>query len=100
MLAYAVMSNHLHVVVRIDPDHTAGWSDAEAAARWVRLFPACVDGAVDAEACQRKALALLGDPERLAVRRQRLADLSWFMRCLAEPLARLANQEDRCSAAV
>jgi len=109
VLAYAVMSNHLHGVVRVDPGHAAGWSDDEVAVRWVRLFRARVESTVDAAACQRKALALLGDFERLAVRRQCLANLSWFMRCLAvgaqrlvdaqrpSPLARLANREDRCS---
>ena len=28
--------------------------------------------------------------------RTRLADLSWFMKCLAEPIARSANAEDGC----
>ena len=28
--------------------------------------------------------------------RTRLADLSWFMKCLAEPVARAANAEDGC----
>jgi len=33
----------------------------------------------------------------IATWRGRLQDLSWFMRCLNETIARLANQEDRCS---
>jgi hypothetical protein len=97
VLAYAVMSNHVHVVVRVDPEHAASWSDEEVAQRWVRLFPARTDGEVDAEACRRKAWVLTGNAERVAALRERLADLSWFMRCLAEPLARLANSEDRCT---
>ncbi len=40
---------------------------------------------------------LCGNAERIAQLRARLADLSWFMRCLSEPLARMANAEDRCS---
>ncbi|MCK7592294.1 transposase [Pseudomarimonas salicorniae] len=97
VLAYAVMSNHVHVVLRVDPENADGWTDDEVAARWVRLFPARVDGEIDAEACRRKAWMLTGNAERMAVLRQRLADLSWFMRCLSEPLARLANGEDRCT---
>jgi len=30
---YAVMSNHVHVVVQTLPDAVAGWSDAEIAER-------------------------------------------------------------------
>lgn len=39
--AYAVMSNHLHLVVQLAPDAMKGWSDHEIAMRWVRLFPPC-----------------------------------------------------------
>ena len=36
--AYAVMSNHYHVVVRIDAELAACWSLDEVLARWCRLF--------------------------------------------------------------
>jgi hypothetical protein len=67
------------------------WSDREVAARWVRLFPSR-----DAAANQARQDAIAGDVERTGVLRRRLADLSWFMRCLVEPIARRANAEDDC----
>ncbi|HET9034067.1 MAG TPA: hypothetical protein VFN25_14330 [Dokdonella sp.] len=97
LFAYAVMSNHLHVVMRIDPGAAATWSDEEVATRWIRLFPGRVDGDIDPEACRLKEQALHGNAERVAVCRQRLGSLSWFMRSLNEPIARRANQEDACT---
>jgi len=86
--AYAVMSNHLHVVVQLLPDVATQWTDEEVADRWIRLFPKA-----EQEAALR-VQALLANPERLAVLRSRLCDLSWFMRCLSEPIDRRANAED------
>ncbi len=37
---------------------------------------------------------LAGDPAWVAKTRRRLTDLGWFMKCLKEPLARMANKED------
>ncbi len=91
--AYAVMSNHLHLVVQLAPDAAAAWDAAEVAARWVRLFPPREDAA---EAVEAKCRRLMADPERLQLVRGRLCDLSWLMRCLAEPIARRANREDGC----
>jgi hypothetical protein len=95
--AYAVMSSHVHVVLRTDPSASAEWADVEVAARWVRLFPATTDGEVDFDACQVKEQNLLGNTERLEVCRQRLSSLAWFMRSLNEPIARRANREDACT---
>jgi REP element-mobilizing transposase RayT len=95
--AYAVMSNHLHVVVYIDPSATLAWSPDEVARRWVRLTPVRVDGEIDELACEARASALAGNAERIAVLRERLGSLSWFMRFLNEPIARRANREDSCT---
>ncbi len=97
VLAYAVMSNHLHVVVRVDPGAAMSWHDQEVAERWVRLFPATRAGEIDVEGCRRRVTALSEATERLSVLRERLGSLSWFMRCLSEPLARLSNREDGCT---
>ncbi|WP_228142863.1 hypothetical protein, partial [Acinetobacter baumannii] len=36
--AYAVMSNHYHVVLRVDAARARGWSDEEVLRRWTQLF--------------------------------------------------------------
>jgi hypothetical protein len=42
-------------------------------------------------------MVLLSTPDRLKEIRERLGSLSWFMRALNEPIARMANQEDNCT---
>ncbi len=88
---YSVMSNHLHVVVQLLPEVAAGWCDREVAERWVRLFPR---GDLNPEI---RVVVLSAHADRIALLRARLSDLSWFMRCLSEPIARRANREDACT---
>jgi REP element-mobilizing transposase RayT len=97
LCAYAVMSNHYHLVVRINPDEPKTWSDDEVLARWTALFrgPLLVQ--------RYRAGAPLGEAELDTLRsitsvyRNRLGSLSWFMKCLNEPIARRANAEDGCT---
>ncbi len=89
--AYAVMSNHYHIVVNYCPARALDWSDAEIAQRWLRVFG---PPAKDPEARAVYEAALLADPARLDELRQRLGDLSWYMRCLNENIARRANEEE------
>ena len=95
--AYAVMSNHLHLVLRVDPGTAGAWSPEEVGRRWVQVFPVTVDGAADEQANRERAAAIAADPQRTALCRERLASLSWFMRCLCEPIARRANRKDTCT---
>ena len=92
--AYAVMSNHVHVVVETDPEAPQRWSDEEVARRWLALCPGGEESDVPLEA---RIAHLAACPERLEELRRRLGSLSWFMRCLKEPIARRANREDGCT---
>eukprot|EP00913_Durusdinium_trenchii_P005675 g5293.t1 len=98
-LTYAVMHNHLHVVLRSRPDVVAMWSDEDVARRWLRLFPPRrEDDGSPAEPTDAELLMITGNADVLAERRTRLSDVSWWMRCTAEVIARRANKEDRCTA--
>jgi hypothetical protein len=94
--AYAVMSNHVHLVVRTRPEVAAGWSDEEVARRWLRFCPGRRDQ-VGAGMDEARLAVLLADAERLKTCRERLGNLSWFMRGLSEQIARRANEEDSCA---
>ena len=96
--SYAVMSNHLHVILRNRPDVVRAWSDEEVALRWWNLFPRRRDrdgSPSKPEDFELKMLTL--DKKKLKEVRERLSSISWFMRALAEPIARRANKEDQCT---
>ncbi len=98
VLGFTVMANHLHLVLRIRPDLADRWDDETIARRWWQLFPQRRDEDGDPATPEPHELrALRADPMLLAERRGRLASLSWFMRCLSEPIARRANREDGCT---
>jgi len=95
--AYAVMSNHYHVVVRLDAGRAQGWSDQEVLRRWQRLF-SLPPLAAETYACVTRDEAVRARvAEWVPEWRRRLVDLSWFMRCLNEHIARRANAEDNCT---
>jgi hypothetical protein len=91
------MSNHTHIVLSVDPQAALGWTDEEVADRWLRVFPGAMAHASSDEQKQRVRMGLLSTPDRLKDVRERLGSLSWFMRALNEPIARMANEEDNCS---
>jgi putative transposase len=94
--AYAVMSNHYHVVLRVDSGRAQGWSDEEVIGRWRQLFRGgvLVERFLQGETTTRAERDKVA--ELAAQWRERLSDISWFMRCLNESIARQANQEDGC----
>ncbi len=97
VFAYAVMSNHLHLVVRLEPNKPSEWSDVEVARRWLMIFPGSRQLAGNPALRETQADALSQDCRRINELRARLGSLSWFMRALSEPVARQANREDECT---
>lgn len=95
VFSYAIMSNHLHVVIRNRPDIAENWTDEEVAGRWLKVFPTKAKTHSPAE-IQSSINQLISNKARLAEVRQRLSSVSWFMRCLNEYVARQANREDQC----
>jgi len=95
--SYAVMSNHTHIVLHVDPNEAHAWPDEEVARRWLAVFPGPLRDAQSKEQKEYVALGLRSDPELMKEIRSRLGSLSWFMRALNEPIARWANEEDDCS---
>lgn len=95
--AYAVMHNHYHIVLRVNKEKSKDLKFHEVIQRWKGMF-------------KGNALSeqYLKDPDSLSdfqtgeliqhieVWRERLYDISWFMRCLNEYIARTANFEDKC----
>ena len=96
---FSVMDNHLHLLVRLDPDVANGWSDEEVVRRWGRLFPPRDKSRQPLPVSEDWVQGRLKDVQWVATTRERLQSISWFMKCLKEPLSRLANREDKARGA-
>ena len=93
---FAVMDNHLHVLVRLDPAQIAAWSAEEVVRRWIAVYPPRKVDLDDPAVAQKWLRHAAKDTKQVERWRKRLGDLGWFMKSLKEPLSRLANKEDGC----
>lgn len=97
LCAYAVMNNHYHVVLNVRSDIAASWNNDEVIKRWHCLFsgtPLSRQFELGVSLNQTEKNQLNKD---ISVWRQRLTDISWFMRTVNESIARQANHEDKCT---
>ena len=95
--AYAVMSNHYHLVLKLNSDQSQDWSHQAVLERWTSLYkgPTLVQRYLAGDTLDSAQRETVGDC--VEIYRKRLSDLSWFMKCLNEPIAREANKEDECT---
>ena len=91
---FAVMDNHLHVLLRLNPSLSAGWSAEDIVRRWAKLFPPRDKTGKVLPVGAGWIEARREDAAWFTKARQRLCDLGWFMKSLKEPLAKMANRED------
>jgi REP element-mobilizing transposase RayT len=94
--AYAVMSNHYHLALKVCPEQLEGLSENEIMDRWCALFrgPLLIQNYRSGE--DLKPFERAGVSDIVNVWRTRLSSISWFMRCLNQPIAHQANREDNC----
>ena len=92
--AYAVMSNHYHIVLHVDQEHAKSWSALEVIKRWDVFFtlPVIISRFMKGECTTSAELKVVDD--MIEKWRYRLHDISWFMRLLNESIARESNRED------
>jgi putative transposase len=95
--AFALMSNHYHLVVRVDSERAKLWSANEVIQHWQMIFrlPVLVEQYL--LSAPQSAAELQAVEKIIETWRCRLTDISWFMRCLNEHIARQANLEDQCT---
>lgn len=102
VVAFAVMENHLHLLLRTRPDAVEGMSDEDVARRRIAVTREQADEADrrgnlswrDDASNGRGVRALLSSATGLAAARRQLSDLGWFHKLLKEPCARRWNSED------
>ncbi|NKB75830.1 MAG: transposase [Gammaproteobacteria bacterium] len=96
LVGYAVMSNHYHVILRINLDEVNALSDEQVIDRWSVIYKP--DGLMSHYRCggevthdERRVI-----DETLGRWRETLVSISRFMGYMNERIARQANEEDEC----
>jgi REP element-mobilizing transposase RayT len=95
--AYAVMSNHYHLVLRVDRHKAEAWTNNQVVEQWGKLYKLPLLVARYQRGEITSEVEIVDAEQTIETWRDRLVDISWFMRCLNEHLARLANKEDSCT---
>jgi hypothetical protein len=98
--SHSILSTHLHVVLRNRPDLAGAISAREVVRRWRALCPLRKnDDGSPQELTEAELERELANGKRVAEWRERLSDISWFMKELCEVIARRANLDDKVSGA-
>ncbi|MDA0658796.1 MAG: hypothetical protein O3C60_08110 [Planctomycetota bacterium] len=96
VLDFALLSNHIHTLLRNRPDVVSAWSDREVARRWFKLHPSEVPSKEKNHVLTEQDIdQAAADKELMAHARRELSSLSHFQKCLLEPIAKEFNRRDK-----
>ncbi len=84
--SWSLMSNHIHVLFLLTPDESEFWTTDEVIKCWFSLFkgPTLVRDYYEGKSLSKAQIDTVNSS--VEIFRDRLASLSWFMKCLNEPI--------------
>ncbi len=90
------MSNHYHVVLFVDEQKAKDWDRREILHRWKQLYNLSylTEKYHNKESLSKAELDTIY--VNIELYRQRLMDMSWYMRGINKSIARRSNDEDNC----
>ncbi|WP_145354819.1 hypothetical protein [Roseimaritima multifibrata] len=95
VLAYSILSNHWHAILRNRPDLAAKLTPREIAIRWLSVTSRAKCRAKNGGKITESEIAkIVNDPEVVEEYRERLSNISWFVRQMCQTLSRRCNKED------
>ena len=97
---FAVMDNHVHLLLKVDTESAREWSRREVARRWLGLHPPR-DGyrrRVDVEDEHIDALLASSTPGLIVALREKLMSISQFMKEFKQQVTEEINRLERPSA--
>jgi REP element-mobilizing transposase RayT len=92
--AYAILSNHFHLVLKVNKKQSLKMNNKQVAACWTAIYPsgkAIVKTYLEGTATDKQVKVA---KRKIKVWRKRLRSISWFMRSLNHYIACKANKED------
>lgn len=97
VLTYAILSTHVHQVLRSRPDLALEWDAETVARKWLEITPR-IDRKTGEpkEPTEKEVKRIADDPKRVEKLRRRLSDVSWWMRYFSQYISVRANREDGC----